>query len=134
MSQKKMVVTFLNNFPIFQYFVLEFKGEVVQKKRNPSIKFHCDWHCHDGEIYILIEAALILNNQHYTGLYRIILWKCKPRLDMPYISLSKFFNKKYWKLWKLLRQMLKVGFIFSQIIAETVGFRGKVSVIKTNIS
>ena len=44
------------------------------------------------------------------------------------------FYKTVLKTVEVIEKMYKLGFIFSQILAETVGFRDEVSVIKTNIS
>ena len=44
------------------------------------------------------------------------------------------FSLKVLKTMKVIEKDVKIRFCFSQIIAETVGFRYKVSVIKTKIS
>ena len=60
----------------------------------------------------------------------LFLGKFKTKLDMCMIKL--YFYKK--KVLKVIKKMYKLGFIFSQIIAETVGFRYEGSIIKTYIS
>ena len=44
------------------------------------------------------------------------------------------FNWNVLKTVEVIKKKCKLGFVFSQIIAETVGFREKVFVVKTNIS
>ena len=71
------------------------------------------------------QTVDIFLNNLILSLPALLMKKCAKNYVQDNPILMKIVLKKYWKLGKVLRKMQKIDFVFSRIIAETVGLEKK---------